>query len=545
MQKILSAKIGLVLLSSIAFTLLISTFMHNLPRNMSLKAFDPHRKEFPCTYEKHSEPPLHEEAEAWFREGLAVTTFDLWPDDRDYAKAAKLWSKSAEEKHWQAMLNLASLYIHGKGVGKDTERAVVLVEEVMKMGIPRAFDFMGTLHMNGTGVRQDATRAYAFWSLAAEMGSADAQTYLGERLNATRDAPARGTWGNKAIAYKLLECGYAQENGGAAATLGLSLGLDGRQQQALNILHDGVKFGSENSAIFLAVSFETGDATAQYQVDKDRGERYAAISDMLHLNPDLRLPNLDKVLPLPPAILPYWDGDKQSLIDGAKPVKVVSSDIGKPSPASLRQGRAHIPDGLVLPEKPQGGHLIQHEHTDATISGYWIAQLRDPREPRLAAWNAAQIPMRYERGESFEPSRVGLDASDGVLRFHYLGTPVPQDAAAKHRPDWRVPQGVLREVPVPSRDLRSTGLLPAPATGIWHGSIDPAHPLAKVFNQWTRQAYVEEGQAFPDPRDRGLDISPKDIEWQWLDQANQPLPSGRKDITIRNFDPADTTKDQH
>ncbi|MGH2266509.1 hypothetical protein ACQ1Z3_15550, partial [Enterococcus faecalis] len=63
-----------------------------------------------------------------------------------------------------------------------------------------------------TGVMQDATRAYAFWSLAAEMGSADAQAYLGERLNASRDNPAREIWGNKTLAYKLMECAHAQEN---------------------------------------------------------------------------------------------------------------------------------------------------------------------------------------------------------------------------------------------------------------------------------------------------------------------------------------------
>ena len=538
--KLRGTTIGVVLLSSIVFFLLISMFMHKLPRNMSLKAFDPHRKEFPCNYEKYSETPLNEEAETWFREGLAATSFDLWPDDRDYAKAAKLWSKSAEQKHWKAMLNLASLYIQGKGVVKDTERAVSLVEEVMKMGIPRAFDFMGTLHINGTGVMQDATRAYAFWSLAAEMGSADAQAYLGERLNASRDNPAREIWGNKTLAYKLMECAHAQENGRAASILGLSLGLDGDQQRALNILHDGVKFGSEKSAIFLAVSFRAGDETAQHQVDRDRGDRYAAIAHLLRLNPDLRLPNLDKVLPLPPAILPYWDGDKQTLIDGAKTVKTASLEDIKPSPASLRQGRAHIPDGFVFPDEPQGGPLIQHPNTNVVISGYWIAQLVKPYTPRQVAWNNAQVPMHYEQGESLTPPD-DVTKESGVLRFHYLGIPVPKVPAARHVPDWRVPQGVLREIPVPSRDLRSTGLLPAPATGIWHGKVDPMHPLAKVFNQWNRQVYVEEGQPFPDPRDRGLDISPKEIEWQWLDQANQPLPSGRKDITIRNFSPSETT----
>ncbi|WP_288066800.1 hypothetical protein [Herbaspirillum sp.] len=154
--------------------------------------------------------------------------------------------------------------------------------------------------------------------------------------------------------------------------------------------------------------------------------------------------------------------------------------------------------------------------------------------PRQVAWNNAQVPMHYEQGESFTPPD-DITKESGVLRFRYLGIPVPKAPAARHVPDWRVPQGVLREVPSPSRDLRSTGLLPAPATGIWHGKVDPMHPLAKVFNQWNRQTYVEEGQPFPDPRDRGLDISPKEIEWQWLDQANQPLPSGRKSITIRNF----------
>ncbi|EOA04083.1 TPR repeat containing, SEL1 subfamily protein [Herbaspirillum frisingense GSF30] len=298
---------------------------------MTLKTFDPHREEFTCNYEKSAEPALNQEAEAWFRKGLALTSFDLWPDDREFSKAAALWSKASEKGHWQATLNLASLYISGNGVVKDTERAVQLVEEA-------------------------------------------------------------------------------------------------------------------------------------------------------------------------------------------------------------------IPDGFVLPDEPQGGHLVQHLHTDAVMGGYWLAQLRKPVTPRQVAWNAAQVPMRYEIGEAFDKTPEGLTKDDGVFRFHYLGTPVPQAPEAKYAPDWRVPQGVMREVPVPARELHSTGLLPAPATGIWHGSVDPGHPLAKVFNQWYRQSYVEEGQAFPDPRDRGLDISPKDIQWRWLDQANRPQPSGRKEITIRNFSQVETTQ---
>jgi len=509
---------------------------------MSLEAFNPHQMNFVCTYEGIVEPPLDQEAEQLFREGLAVTSFDRWPDDRDYSTAAKLWNQAADKMHWQAMLNLASLYIEGKGLERDSEKAVQLVEKVMLMGVPRAYDLMGTFHMSGTGVKQDATRAYAFWATAAKMGSGHAQAFLGDKLNATRDNPKRSIWANEEVGYRMLECGYSQSNGTAAANLGLSLAVDGNPSRALNVLHDGVKFGNEDCATYLAAEFRDGDEVTGSIRDEDRADRYSAISNMLRLNPDLRLPNLDKVLPLPPAILPYWDGEKKSLIDGAKPVKTVSLDNIKPSPASLREGRAHIPDGFVLPDEPQGGHLVQHLHTDAVMGGYWLAQLRKPVTPRQVAWNTAQVPMRYEIGEAFDKIPEGLTKDDGVFRFHYLGTPVPQAPEAKYAPDWRVPQGVMREVPMPARELHSTGLLPASATGIWHGSVDPGHPLAKVFNQWYRQSYVEEGQAFPDPRDRGLDISPKDIQWRWLDQANRPQPSGRKEISIRNFSQVETTQ---
>ena len=509
--------------------------MKNLPRNMNLTAFDPHKKEFNCQYEMNQESRGDDDAEQWFREGLAVTSYDLWPDDRDHKKAAILWTKASEKNHWGAMLNLATLYLRGAGVEHNTELAVQMVEKAMQLGVPRAFDLMGTYHMNGTGVQQDATRAYAFWAYAATKGNSDALAHLGEKLKASYDDPKGQFWRNKDVAMKMLECGYAQENGKAAYLLGQQLNLDGEYERALHILQDGVKFGSEESAIKLLVNFDHGKELVSRYLDHDRAERYLAIAHMIHLNPDLRLPNLDKVLPLPPAVLPYWDGKKKSLIDGAKPVKTVSLDDIKPSPASLREGRAHIPDGFVLPDEPQGGHLVQYLHTDAVIGGYWLVQLRKPVTPRQVAWNAAQVPMRYEIGEAFDKTPEGLTKDDGVFRFHYLGTPVPQAPEAKYAPDWRVPQGVMREVPMPARELRSTGLLPAPATGIWHGSVDPGHPLAKVFNQWYRQSYVEEGQAFPDPRDRGLDISPKDIQWRWLDQANRPQPSGRKEITIRNF----------
>lgn len=268
---------------------------------MSLKAFDPHRKEFTCNYEKAAEPPLNQEAEALFREGLALTSFDLWPDDRDHKKAAILWTKASEKDHWGAMLNLATLYLRGAGVERDTELAVQMVEKAMLLGVPRAFDLMGTYHMNGTGVQQDATRAYSFWAYAANMGNSDALAHLGGKLKASYDDPKGQFWRNMDLAMKMLECSYAQENGKAAYLLGQQLNLDGKYERALHILHDGVRFGSEESAVKLFVNFDHGKELVSRFIDHDRAERYLAIADLIHLNPDLRLPNLDKV---PPSLLP-------------------------------------------------------------------------------------------------------------------------------------------------------------------------------------------------------------------------------------------------
>jgi hypothetical protein len=91
--------------------------------------------------------------------------------------------------------------------------------------------------------------------------------------------------------------------------------------RARKILHDGVKWGSEDAAGYLNSSFRGGDQLANRMKDPWRAERYRVFADALYNNSDLRFPNLDAVLPLPPAKLPKWDGDKDKLIEAAKAVR--------------------------------------------------------------------------------------------------------------------------------------------------------------------------------------------------------------------------------
>lgn len=507
------------------FTCTACSMNDSLPRNMSLKAFDPHRQDFVCKYEADAVPPVDPEAEQWNLQALTLTNALLWRDQRDYKGAVALWTKAAERKHWKAMLNLANTYAEGQGVEKDTEHAVRLVEQAMKLGIPAAYDTMGTYHMNGVGVKQDASRAYAFWQLAADMGSPSAMAYLGSKMDALYDDPKTGFWGNMKVALKMLECGVGQGSGKAAYELGVNLNAQGAEQdypRALKVLHEGVKFGSAKSAGYLFGAFDDGEALVGHVKDRARAERYSVLADRLERDPDLRLPNLDKVVPLPPAPLPKWDGNKETLINAAKAVMPapVAPSKPEPHPGTLHSGRAHVPEGYFLPEKPPVQVPPQAETTAAPVGGYWLAQLQYPVTERHFVWNMEQVPMHYKKDELFDRSRPGLEYEDGRIRFHYIGDAMPERLPESPQSHPRVIQGIAREAVLPEPVVQCRGDRLCMATGIWQARVADDHPVAATFNQWYRQAYVTQGNVFPNLAELHLDVSPKDVTWTWWNEAN-------------------------
>ncbi|AVR96113.1 SEL1-like repeat protein [Pseudoduganella armeniaca] len=307
-----------------------------LPRNEELALFDPHRPAFTCEIEATKVPPIDAQADAWFRQARALEGFDTWEEDRDHKKIVRLTRAAAERRHWKAMLNLASLYLEKRDPPHGPDDALALVEEAMRLGIPAAYDRMGTYYIEGIGVAADATRAFAFWQKAAEMGSPHAMEYLGDKISATWDSPKDGFWANIPVATKMLECSLAQGYGPAAYSLfylqAWPRSPDGSRSGprsaatralALQTLHQGVKLGCADCAVYLWAEFDHPDNLADMLVphlDKARSDRYRVLIDALEYDPDLRLPNLDKILPLPPAQLPQWNGDKKALIDAAKDV---------------------------------------------------------------------------------------------------------------------------------------------------------------------------------------------------------------------------------
>lgn len=504
----------------------------DLPRNEELPLFDPHRPSFTCEIEATKVPPIDAQADAWFREAQALDDPGTWEEDRDYKKIVQLTRQAADRRHWKAMLNLATLYLEKRDPPHGAMEALELVEEAMRLGIPAAYDRMGTYYMNGVGVAGDPTKAFAFWQRAAEMGNPQAMAYLGGKMAATWDSPHDGFWANIPVARKMLECSLAQGYGPAAYSLyyiqAWPRAADGKiigprtsdtRALALMTLHAGVKFGCSDCARDLSVEFRKPDDLADMLVphlDKARSERYAVLNDALDSNPLMRFPNLDKVLPLPPAALPPWDGDKQTLIDAAKGVTPQALDR-KASTASQRQGRPHL--DAIYDLRPSDDKTTEAE---APFAGYWQATAPDEPE-QVQAWLAGILPGLYRPGEAFDlpryPQEMGSRAIQGLVWQHFL--------TIRHNHAVVEPlavAGMAREV-VPVETHRACDArTPCPSTGTWQPWLPLEHPLRHAINHPWRQAWVTVGEAFPDlHNDDYLQIDPDVLKWYLLDSMEPKL----------------------
>lgn len=506
--------------------------IQDLPRNEELPLFDPHRASFTCKIEATKVPTIDAQADAWFREAQALDDPDVWEEDRDYKKIVQLTRQAADRRHWKAMLNLATLYLEKRDPPHGEMEALELVEQAMRLGIPAAYDRMGTYYMNSVGVPGDATKAYAFWQKAAELGNPQAMAYLGDKMAANWDSPRDGFWANIPVATKMLECALTQGYGPAAYTLAFlrswprkadgTLGeskTTATRSHALRTLHEGVKFGCSNCARSLSIDFGDPLNLADMIVphlDKARSDRYLVLHNALNLNPLLRFPNLDKVLPLPPAALPPWDGDKQTLIDAAKGVTPPPSEP-QASATSQRQGRQHLDATYDL--RPSDDKTTEAQ---APFAGYWRATA--PAEPtQLQTWLAEIPPGLYQPGEAFDipryPQEMGRRAIQGLVWQHFLtvrhnhGAVEPLAAAGMAR-------DIVRAEPQRSCDART----PCPATGTWQPWLPLENPSRHTVNQPWRQAWVRVGEAFPDlHNDDHLQIDPDDLKWHLLDNAEPKL----------------------
>ena len=275
--------------------------------------------EFTC--QKEELPPLSEETQQLYNYALYHDLHNMWTGDKGdevWNGLARYYRIAAANGDYKANVRLQYLLNTGR-ISTDMPQTEVhnLNEELAKQLPATAYYNLYGYLDEDYGVRTEEGGKYAYLRKAADLGSREAQYTVAEMLADIEDSEET----QEAFKFRLnlveqlWACASEQGLGEASGNLGSFLRLDKRYDEALKVSHQGVKNGDSISALVLSHAFESevqADNLNFLDVspDDERVKRYHMISSYLsrydYLQP--KVPDLDEIVPLPPAKLPKWDG---------------------------------------------------------------------------------------------------------------------------------------------------------------------------------------------------------------------------------------------
>ena len=275
--------------------------------------------EFTC--KKEELPPLSEETQQLYNYALYHDLHNMWTGEKGdevWNGLARYYRIAAANGDYKANVRLQYLLNTGR-ISTDMPQTEVhnLNEELAKQLPATAYyNLYGYLDV-GYGVRTEKDGKYAYLRKAADLGSREAQYVIAEMLADIEDSEET----QEAFKYRLelvkqlRTCASEQGLGDASSNLGSSFKLAKKYSEAVKSYHQGVKNGDSVSALVLSYGFDRKkikDTLSFLDVppDDERAKRYSVIRSYLsrydYLHP--KVPDLDEIVPLPPAKLPKWDG---------------------------------------------------------------------------------------------------------------------------------------------------------------------------------------------------------------------------------------------
>nr|WP_160286899.1 DUF6396 domain-containing protein [Pseudomonas knackmussii] len=339
---------------------------------------------FTCKYEEFPEPTA--DSDKLFKYARWLQKNNLLKEDPAVdAQVERLYRIAAENGHAKAKINLQNGSMQGTFKLRSAEH-MRLTQELIEDKVAAGYAFVAIfLKQGAVGLQQDKEMALRYYRKAADMGSPEAQAYVAEKLAPSGMAPD--------IARQMRRCAAEQGNGDAAVMLSLSLQDEGKYDEAIEILQMGVVAGDESAAGRLEEAFRGPLPSNELyylgqQEDLERAERYEKIWRILarysYASP--KVPEINEILPLPPAKLPPWDGklkwleERKANVSPPKPdealiremakAKQLDSTTGRPLPASpnfvrLPSPRPQCDSGEAC---PRGGYWEL-----VGVDNYWIA----------------------------------------------------------------------------------------------------------------------------------------------------------------------------
>ena len=275
--------------------------------------------EFTC--KKEVQPPLSEETQQLYNYALYHDLHNMWTGDKGdevWNSLARYYRIAAANGDYKANVRLQYLLNTGRISTDMPQTEVYNLNEELAKQLPATayYNLYGYLD-DDYGVRTEEGGKYAYLRKAADLGSREAQYTVAEILSDIEDESEteEAFKYRMDIAMQLWSCSSEQGLYNSSRALGFMYKSDKNYPDALKAFYQGVINGDPMSASVLRDGFSGKTSKDSFDFldlapDEERSRRYNIIWNYLTDNDYLhpKVPDLDEIVPLPPAKLPKWDG---------------------------------------------------------------------------------------------------------------------------------------------------------------------------------------------------------------------------------------------
>ncbi|MBN6710753.1 sel1 repeat family protein [Haemophilus haemoglobinophilus] len=287
--------------------------------------------EIQCVHEKR--PAISPETKQLYDYALYQDLHNMWSGKKGdviWQSTLPYYRIAAANGDYKANIRLQYLLKTQRIKTDNNINEVLALNEMLSLQLPATAYYNTYLYLQlGYGIKtKEKLGRFAFLRKAAEMGSREAQFELGNLILSIKDGNSFND--RMKIWEVLLSCSSNQGFSEAGESLGILYQDDKKYLKAIKYYHQGVKNGSSVAGNMLSDGFRGEYPKDHYGYlgdfrDLERAKRYEMIADFLFSHDYLfpTVPDLDEIVPLPPAKLPPWDGKIafQRWFEGPSPEK--------------------------------------------------------------------------------------------------------------------------------------------------------------------------------------------------------------------------------
>lgn len=183
----------------------------------------------------------------------------------DYAKAFKLFQRSAELGCAHGYLSLGDCYRYGRGIAQDLAQIFKHYERAAELGCGQGFLRMGTCCWLGVGAAQDHDKAFEYFYKAAELGCAEGDECMGQCYLSGKGAPRHYAQAFKCF-KRAAELGYAHSYLPLGDCYKYGKGVPQDYNKALECYKRATTLGCSQGYVYIGDCYWSGEGVSKDDV---------------------------------------------------------------------------------------------------------------------------------------------------------------------------------------------------------------------------------------------------------------------------------------